>query len=222
MRPDNSDASRIASSIVSSPDRSACRSRDEALVGLLNAATATFDNDRDRAKACMQQAVELLRLNLERAGHLRIECSSRGGLAPWQAKRVAAYIDANIGLSIRVSDLASIVQLSISHFSRTFKESFGETPLGYVKVRRIRHAQLIMLSTREPLSQVALDCGMSDQAHFSRVFRKIVGVSPSLWRRQLQSEPMTADDVPRQAPWPMTKIMSTDKERTHGKMQWKV
>jgi hypothetical protein len=46
-----------------------------------------------------------------------------------------------------------------------------------------------MLNTREPLSQVALDCGMCDQAHFTRVFRKVVGISPSVWRRQFQSEP---------------------------------
>ena len=172
---------------------------NEALVRLLAAATATFDSDRDRAKACVQQAEELLRLSMERAGHLRSECSSRGGLALWQAKRVAAYIDSNISLSFRVSDLAGIVQLSISHFSRAFKESFGETPLAYVKVRRMRHAQRIMLSTRETLSQIALDCGMCDQAHFTRVFRKIVGISPSLWRRQLQSELMIADDMLRQA-----------------------
>jgi hypothetical protein len=43
-------------------------SRDESLVRLLTAATATFDSDRDRAKACVQEAVDLLRLSLERAG----------------------------------------------------------------------------------------------------------------------------------------------------------
>ena len=190
MRPDNSNASHTAPSVVASPDESACRSRDEALLRLLAAATATFDSDRDRAKACVGQAMELLRLSLERAGYLRSECSSRGGLAPWQVKRVVAYIDSNIGLSSRVSDLAGIVQLSVSHFSRLFRESFGVTPLAYVKARRIRHAQAIMLNTRKPLSQVALDCGMSDQAHFSRVFRKVVGISPSLWRRA-QSESMS-------------------------------
>jgi AraC family transcriptional regulator len=186
-----SNTSHIASAIVSSPDRSACRARDEALVQLLAAATATFDSDRDRAKACVQQAAELLRVGLERVGYLWNQSSSRGCLAPWQAKRLVAYIESNINLSVRVADLAAIVQLSISHFSRAFRKSFGETPIAYVKVRRIRHAQVIMLNTREPLSQVALDCGMYDQAHFTRVFRKIVGISPSVWRRRFQFEPMT-------------------------------
>jgi AraC family transcriptional regulator len=192
-------ASHIATSIVASPDRSACRSRDETLIRLLAAATATFDSDRDRAKACVQQAAKLLRISLEREGHLRSESSSRGGLAPWQAKRVVAYSESNINLSFRVADLASIVQLSVSHFSRAFRESFGQPPLAYVKVRRVRHAQVIMQNTREPLAQVALDCGMCDQGHFTRVFRKIVGISPNLWRRQFQFESISADDVLRQA-----------------------
>jgi len=154
----------------------------------LAAATATFDSGRDQAKACVLRARQLLRVSLEREGHPRP--SSRGGLAPWQARRVIAYIESNISLSFCVADLAGIVQLSISRFSHAFKVSFGQPPFVYVKVRRMRHAQVIMLSTREPLAQIALDCGMSDQAHFSRVFRKVVGISPSLWRRA-QSESMS-------------------------------
>jgi AraC family transcriptional regulator len=186
------DESPLSSSIDSSPDPSPSRSRDEALFRLLAAATATFDSDPDRSKACMQQAAELLRVSTERGGEPRDESAARGGLASWQAKRVVAYIESNIGRSLRVADLAGIVQLSISHFSRAFRRSFGRTPRAYVKVQRMRHAQVIMLNTREPLSQVALDSGMSDQAHFTRVFRRVAGVSPSLWRRQLQSKPTAA------------------------------
>jgi AraC family transcriptional regulator len=187
--------SHTTSSIVSSPDGSACPSRDEALVRLLAVATATFDSDRDRAKACVQQAAELLRVSVESEGYLWNEPSSRGGLASWQAKRVVAYIESNIGLSLRVADLAGIVQLSISYFSHAFRKSFGQSPRAYVEVQRMRHAQVIMLNTREPLSQVALACGMSDQAHFTRVFRKVVGITPSVWRRQFQSQPMSAGNI---------------------------
>ena len=108
----------------------------------------------------------------------------RGSLAPWQEKRLVAYIESNIGLSLHVADLAGLVQLSISHFSRAFSASFGEPPFAYIRARRIRHAQIMLLNTREPLSRVALECGMNDQAHFTRVFRKIVGVTPGLWRRR--------------------------------------
>jgi AraC family transcriptional regulator len=182
-----SNASRITSSTVSSADTSTSLSRDDALDRLLAAANA-FASDCDVAKACVQQAAELLRVSLERERHPRVGSYSRGGLAPWQAKRVAAYIESNIGARFRTADLAHLVQFSVSHFFRAFKVSFGQSPLTYVKVRRMRRAQVIMLNTRQPLAQVALDCGMSDQAHFSRVFRQVVGTCPSLWRRQFQSE----------------------------------
>ena len=99
-----------------------------------------------------------------------------------------SYIKSNIGRSIHVVDLAGVVQLSTSHFSRAFSASFGQPPSAYVQALRVRYAQVIMLNTREPLTRIALDCGMSDQSHFTRVFRRIVGTSPSAWRRQFQSE----------------------------------
>ena len=111
--------------------------------------------------------------------------SLRGGLAPWRAKHVAEYIESNIGRSFHVVELADSVQLSLAHFSREFKTTFGQPPFTYVNMRRVRHAQAIMLNTREPLSQVALACGMCDQSHFIRVFTRVVGVTPGLWRRQL-------------------------------------
>ena len=194
-----SNARHITSCIDSYSDPSACRSRDEALLRLLATATATFDSDRHQARASVQQAAELLRVSLGREGHPPNVSTSRSGLAPWQAKRVVAYIESNIDIGIRVADLAGIVQFSVSHFSRAFKVSFGQSPLAYVKLRRIRYAQVKMLKTREPLVRVALDCGMSDHAHFTRVFRKVVGMNPSLWRRQFQPGDMSADDVPRQA-----------------------
>jgi AraC family transcriptional regulator len=105
-----------------------------------------------------------------------------GGLAPWQAKRLAAYVETNINSNIQVSTLASVVHLSVSHFSRVFKQTFGETPHAYLTRQRIRRAQVIMMRSREPLAQIALHCGMSDQAHFTHVFRKIVGINPGMWR----------------------------------------
>jgi AraC family transcriptional regulator len=113
----------------------------------------------------------------------------RGGLAGWQAKRVAAYVEEHIGADIRAADLAAITRLSLSHFFRAFRKSFGETPHSYVRRRRMHRAQAIMLSSNQPLAQIALDCGMCDQAHFSRVFRKVVGINPWAWRRQYSLGP---------------------------------
>jgi AraC family transcriptional regulator len=173
------------SGVISSPDGLSPRCCNETLVHLLVAATATFESDRDAAKACIQRAVALLQDSASQKGHQRNEFPAlRGGLAPWQAKRVAAFIEANIDSNFRVADLAHIVQLSASHFSRAFRRAFGEAPQVYITRQRMRRAQAIMLSSLKPISQIALDCGMSDQAHFTRVFRKAVGISPGRWRRQ--------------------------------------
>ncbi len=165
--------------------RSNPRSRRETLAGLIDAASAALDNDRDTARACIAKAAALLKGGSPRARWRGTEPESqRGGLAPWQARRVATYVTDHLGTRIRTTDLAAVAQLSTSHFTRAFKETFGETPLGYVSRQRMRYAQDLMLRSGECLSQIALTCGHCDQSHFTRVFRRKVGMSPRAWRRQ--------------------------------------
>jgi AraC family transcriptional regulator len=166
------------------------RTRRETLAGLIEAASAALDSDRDTARACMAKAAALLKGNTAR-NRWRDEGPEmqRGGLAPWQARRVADYVAAHLGARIRTTDLAAVAQLSASHFTRAFKETFGETPLGYVSRQRMRYAQDLMLRSGECLSQIALTCGHCDQSHFTRVFRRKVGMSPRAWRRQFANLP---------------------------------
>jgi AraC-like DNA-binding protein len=155
------------------------------LSNLLATACASLDNDRDTARACIQRAVEFLRTSINsEAFPAHASPVIRGGLAAWQRKRVVAYVQANVGSDIRVPDLANVAGLSTGHFFRAFRESFGESPLTYVTRQRILYSQQLMLRSPAPLSQIALDCGMCDQPHFTRVFRRVVGISPGLWRRQ--------------------------------------
>jgi AraC family transcriptional regulator len=167
---------------VSIPDIAGPPFVSAALSKLISVAAATLDSDRATARACIERAAELLGVTDE-VRPVPVT-SNRGGLAPWQQKQVAEYVAANIGSTIRVRDLASVARLSVGHFFRAFRESFGEPPFAHVARQRIQRAQSLMLSSRASLSQIALDCGMSDQAHFTRVFRRIVGINPGVWRRQ--------------------------------------
>lgn len=106
-----------------------------------------------------------------------------GGLAPWQANRVKAYIAANLGDAITVDDLAALAGLSASYFSRAFRATFGETPYAHVLRQRIDRACHLMLAGDEPLSQIAVACGLADQSHFTRLFRRFRGTTPHAWRR---------------------------------------
>lgn len=154
----------------------------KALAKLIAVAAATLDSDRATARACIERAAEILSATGE--GHpVHAEVEIRGGLAPWQHRNVTAYVAAHIGSAIRVSDLARVARLSVGHFFRAFRESFGEPPFAYVRRQRIRLAQTVMLSSRASLSRIALDCGMCDQAHFTRVFRRVAGMNPGVWRR---------------------------------------
>jgi AraC family transcriptional regulator len=168
---------------------------------LLATATIALDTDRRAAKSCIQRAAALLGIDLSPGGDGAAERSClQGGLAPWQAKRLRSYIEDKLDSSIRATALAGVVELSTSHFFRAFRKTFGESPLVYIMKRRIRRAQELMLTSPLPLSQVALECGMCDQAHFSRAFRRIVGTNPNAWRRQLPAGPAPDSFVGRQIP----------------------
>lgn len=107
-------------------------------------------------------------------------------LALWQIKRIERHIEKVLDQGITLSELADIAGLTPSYFCKAFKKSFGTSPLSYVQMKRIERAKDLMLGTDRPLAEIAFDCGLSDQAHFSRVFRKFPGQSPSQWRRSFQ------------------------------------
>jgi AraC family transcriptional regulator len=105
------------------------------------------------------------------------------GLAPWQLRRVVAYLDAHLPQRIDLAHLASLAGLSASHFSRAFKASTGMAPYRWQLDARIRRAQALLIDTRASLDQVAATTGFADAVHFGRTFRKITGASPAAWRR---------------------------------------
>ncbi len=105
------------------------------------------------------------------------------GFAPWRVGRLMAHMERNLDLALSVVTLAHVVSLSPSQFSRMFKSTFGCGPHVFLMRRRIERAQSLMLSSRASLAEIALRCGLADQAHLSRVFRKVTGESPASWRR---------------------------------------
>ncbi|CDZ57468.1 helix-turn-helix domain-containing protein [Neorhizobium galegae] len=111
-----------------------------------------------------------------------------GGLAPWQMRNVQAYVDLYLRSTIRVEALAGLCNLSSGHFQRAFKASLGETPHKYVTRRRMELACRMMAGTDEPLCRIALECGMTDQAHLTNSFRRLYGIAPNAWRKRMLLE----------------------------------
>jgi AraC family transcriptional regulator len=109
-----------------------------------------------------------------------------GGMAPWRLKRVVAFIQDRLHDGIAVKDLAEAAGLSPSHFCRAFKVSVGEAPHAYVMRMRLERAKVLMAQTDRSLIQIAKDCGLADQAHLTRLFRKHTNATPYRWRRARQ------------------------------------
>jgi AraC-like DNA-binding protein len=103
---------------------------------------------------------------------------------------VLNYVESNLDDRLSVPQIAETVHLSSSHFSRAFKRTFGMSVHAWVMRRRIEVAQGLMLNTQQTLSEIALRCGLSDQSHLTRWFRRVVGETPGSWRRdRFEPEP---------------------------------
>ncbi|MCR0985055.1 helix-turn-helix domain-containing protein [Roseomonas populi] len=153
---------------------------------LLRDALDLLDRDHGAAATTLARATRLL----DAAGPGRAGVSPvPGGLARWQAVNIARYVEANLERRILQKNLAAEVRLSCGHFARAFKQSFSKSPHAFVMERRIERAKALMLESRAPLCEIALSCGLADQAHFSRVFRRLTGSTPLAWRRQHQAAP---------------------------------
>lgn len=156
---------------------------------LLEAASSARLGDTEATKSHVTAALALLESHGTAAsGAAGTRAKGRrsaphGGLAPWQERRLAAHIDANLAGEIRIKDLALLFKISTSHFCRAFRRTFGVSARTWIAGRRIEVAKSLMVCTAAPLSEIALNCGMSDQSHFTRAFRHIVGITPHLWRQ---------------------------------------
>jgi transcriptional regulator GlxA family with amidase domain len=122
----------------------------------------------------------LFRVSQQRAASPR---PARGGLPPRALQRVRDYVESHLRGNLSLETLAATSGLSMYHFLREFKQSQGVTPHHYLVQRRIERARELLTRTDLSVSEIAFACGFSDQSHFGRRFRELVGVPPSAFRR---------------------------------------
>lgn len=128
-------------------------------------------------------AHELVRLNgnAEPGG----ASADKGGLAGWQQRRVAEYIEEHVAEDVGLTTLAELAQLSPYHFCRSFKRSFGMPPHKYHSIRRIDRAKLLLANREMAITAIAIAVGFSESSTFATAFHRLVGQTPSSYRQQL-------------------------------------
>lgn len=99
-------------------------------------------------------------------------------------RRAMLLMERNAGTRFSVLDIARELHVSPRHLERLFQAELGVSPSDFARTLRLRRAHDLLVDTRQPISEVALDTGFADGSHFSRRFRDAYGKSPSQVRRE--------------------------------------
>jgi len=108
----------------------------------------------------------------------------KGGLAPWQKRRVVELLREHLDGEIKLATLAGECRLSVSHFARSFRISFGASAHRYLILQRVEIAKVLLSESKCSLAEIAAQAGFSDQAALTRTFANLVGTTPAKWRRE--------------------------------------
>lgn len=109
---------------------------------------------------------------------------AKGGLTPRQLDRAQQLMRANLAADISLKELAAACGVSVTHFARAFRQTTGTAPYQWLQKMRLERAKEMLASQRQPLSEIAAECGFADQSHFTRAFSKNIGTSPGRWRKR--------------------------------------
>lgn len=150
------------------------RSRANAIVGELYAEFLQADN----ASELGIEGYALAMLGELARGQARGERSTR---PPW-LRRAADLLQASVDGGVELGAIAAEVNVSPVHLARSFKAHFGTTMGEYLRRLRVERARKQLVSTTKTLGQIAFEAGFADQAHFTRTFRHMVGVTPGAYR----------------------------------------
>ena len=98
--------------------------------------------------------------------------------------RARDFMHANLDQPITLTEIAQVAQFSTYHFLRSFKQVFGKTPHTYLGELRLERAQVLLIQTDRPITDICFDVGFQSLSSFINRFRRHCGVSPRMFRRQ--------------------------------------
>jgi AraC family transcriptional regulator len=105
------------------------------------------------------------------------------GLRTWQRLRAEEMLRSRLEGNIGLDELATACSLSVSHFTRAFRRTFGLSAHQYLIRLRLERAKSLLAETVKPLAEIAHLCGFCDQSALTRAFSRVERMTPSLWRK---------------------------------------
>ena len=152
------------------------------LLGLLDEAQSSGPG----GQLCMESLEQLLHVQLLRR-YARADPAAvvQGtSLSARQVRRVVEFIEARLEEPLTLNDLARAAGVSRSRLACGFRRSTGHTPHAYLVWQRIGRAQAALISGDETILAIAVRCGFESASHFAATFRRIVGITPSDFRKR--------------------------------------
>lgn len=127
----------------------------------------------------------------ETTAHIRMALERKrrlSGEAQRLVRKAMAYIHEHYADPISRRDIAQHVSIAEDHLTFCFRQELGTTPIEYLQRYRIHQAKRLLKDSQRAITEVALDVGFSDSGYFSRIFRRITGMSPEAYRRSGSSQ----------------------------------
>jgi AraC family transcriptional regulator len=130
-------------------------------------------------------AVHLAREHSSRSKRVRVPAVPT--VSGRRMHRLLEFIEENLESSLSLTALAAVVDLRPLYFARAFKNALGRSPHQYVLGRRIERAQELLRTTEMTVADIAAAVGFASQSHLSFWMRRVVGISPAAYRRQIDA-----------------------------------
>ncbi len=146
---------------------------------------ATLDQQNHASRFFVDHVMHALRCHFvcNYGGITLGERAVQGGLSSLQMRKATEFLNTHLDGDVDLQQVAAVCDLSLSHFARAFRQTYGKPPYRWLIERRIDKAKDLLMNTRLPLSDIAVRCGFTDQSGFNRSFKRMYGVTPGIWRR---------------------------------------
>lgn len=116
-------------------------------------------------------------------------------LAPCQLKRAQELMFEQMTGGLEVAQIAQGLGMSTLYFTKAFKNTVGVPPYGWHLRQRIARSASLLHDDKLTLAKIAVECGFSDQSHYTKAFRRLLGITPGKWRRKLKAGAIRIEEI---------------------------